>query len=393
MHFLKSVNLILINSLSFLNIYRNLKIMELRFKRNDLIFKRPAGTSRGVLKSKPTWYLELHHEGKIGRGEVSLIPHLSIDDELLIETELTRLAILLMEKPACVLAFLSTSPKANDLNSSRVNLQNLSFVLDELHVSIDGKMPALRFAMEMAFLSLQSAGQFYFDNDFSRGQKSLSINGLIWMGDADFMQTQIEEKLAEGYSCLKLKIGAIDFASECRLLSAIRKKFSRAKIELRVDANGAFSPSNAMEKLEQLSQFDLHSIEQPIKQGQWQEMAKLCASTPLPIALDEELIGIYGDDRGRLLDEIKPQYIILKPSLLGGFHYGELWLAEARKRNIKAWITSALESNMGLSGIAEWTSLQDINMPQGLGTGKLYTNNLPSPLFIKDGYLAVDANE
>ncbi|MGL1932757.1 MAG: o-succinylbenzoate synthase [Desulfotalea sp.] len=365
--------------------------MELKFTRNDLIFKRPAGTSRGVLKTKPTWYLELYDAGKKGVGEVSLIPGLSIDDENFVEPELLRIGKNLQHKSEKVSLFLADKPLVNDLPSSAINLHNLSVILDELQVSVDGKMPAVRMALEMAFLSLQANSiSSFFDNDFSCGKKSLSTNGLIWMGDAAYMQSQVEEKLAEGYSCIKLKIGAIDFASECKLLSAIRQRFSKDQIELRVDANGAFSPDDAMEKLRILSSFDLHSIEQPIKQGQWNEMATLCTQTPLPIALDEELIGVYGEDRCRMLDKIKPQYIILKPSLLGGFQYSDTWITEARKRDVGVWVTSALESNMGLRAIAEWTSFYDIKMPQGLGTGKLYTNNLPSELKLLNGYLSIE---
>lgn len=207
------------------------------------------------------------------------------------------------------------------------------------------------------------------------------------MGDEAFMQEQIEAKLAEGYGCLKMKIGAIDFEAECKLLEGIRKSFDPERLELRVDANGAFSLKEAEEKLKILSQFELHSIEQPIKQGHWEEMAMLCNDPPLSIALDEELIGVRESEQLELLDSIKPQYIILKPSLVGGFHFAGKWLENGAEKGVDGWVTSALESNLGLNAIAQWTALYNFTMPQGLGTGALFTNNLPSDLSIEKGYL------
>ena len=223
--------------------------------------------------------------------------------------------------------------------------------------------------------------------------KAIAINGLIWMGDREFMKDQIKEKIAQGFRCLKMKIGAIDFESEIELLATIRKEFSIKDIELRVDANGAFIASEALEKLKVLSNYDLHSIEQPIKQGQYHEMASLCEQTPLPIALDEELIGVIDvTKKEELLHIINPQYIILKPSLIGGFKGSSEWIDIANKSGIGWWVTSALESNIGLNAIAQWTATLKSSMPQGLGTGGLFTNNFESPLEVNNGGLYYKQN-
>lgn len=368
--------------------------MDFSFTRNDLIFKRPAGTSRGVLTQKPTWFIELVFAGQRGRGEVSLIPGLSIDDENLVEAELEKIAAGVKSPIAFSLfmEFFGDMVIDASLAAYRKKLGRISELLDTFLVSIDGRFPAIRFAMEMALLDLLGgASTAFFQSGFLTGEVKIPINGLIWMGDPDYMTEQIETKLEEGYSCLKLKIGAIDFKSECKILKSIRKRFSAKDLELRVDANGAFSPSNVDKRLKRLSDFELHSIEQPIRQGQWAEMARICKDSPLPIALDEELIGVAPENREALLDEIQPQYIILKPSLLGGFHHADAWIQLADERGIGNWSTSALESNLGLSAIAQWAALYDVTMPQGLGTGKLFTNNLPSPLFIENGYLTMDS--
>lgn len=368
--------------------------MDFSFTRNDLIFKRPAGTSRGVLTQKPTWFIELVFAGQKGRGEVSLIPGLSIDDENLVEAELEKIAMG-VKSPAAFSLFMEFFGDMlidTSLAAYRKKLHRISGLLDTFLVSIDGQFPAIRFAMEMALLDLLGgASSVYFHSDFLTGRTRIPINGLIWMGDTDYMNEQIEAKLEEGYSCLKLKIGALDFKSECKVLKSVRKRFSAKELELRVDANGAFSPNDVDEKLKRLSDFKLHSIEQPLRQGQWPEMARICKKPPLPIALDEELIGVPPENRAALLDEIQPQYIILKPSLLGGFYHADSWIRLADERDIGTWSTSALESNLGLSAIAQWAALYNVTMPQGLGTGKLFTNNLPSSLFIENGYLAMDS--
>jgi len=241
----------------------------------------------------------------------------------------------------------------------------------------------------MAFQSLASENPFLlFPSSFTNGQKSIAINGLIWMGNEAFMKQQIETKLAEGFHCLKLKIGAIDFEEELKLLSYIRQNFSPEQIEIRVDANGAFEKIEALNKLNQLAGFKLHSIEQPIQKNNTDSMAELCKTSPIPIALDEELIGVFSfEEKEQLLVKIRPQYIILKPSFVGGFRGTNEWVLLAEKHHIKWWITSALESNIGLNAIAQWTFLKQNRMPQGLGTGALYTNNFECQLEVSNGQL------
>src|SRR5690554_6642181 len=227
-----------------------------------------------------------------------------------------------------------------------------------------------------------------FPSAFTKGEESIPINGLVWMGNPEFMKEQIDEKMVQGFNCIKLKIGAIDFDKELELIRYIRSHFSPELMEIRVDANGGFDKSDTLDKLSQLSELKIHSIEQPIKQNQYDSMADLCKDTPLPIALDEELIGVTNyNDKENLLQKIKPQYIILKPSLVGGFKGTQEWIEIAEKLNIGWWITSALESNIGLNAIAQWTFTLNNPMPQGLGTGSLYTNNIDSPLIVQNGHL------
>ncbi|WP_304136983.1 o-succinylbenzoate synthase [Mesonia mobilis] len=332
--------------------------MKASYKKYTLNFKRPSGTSRGVLTTKETWFLILEEENNFGIGECGILRTLSIDDRPDYEEKL---------KWTC---------------------QNIHLPKDELLAELV-EFPSIQFGVEMALLSLQSQDPFQlFPSAFTNGEKGIPINGLIWMGEETFMHEQIQQKLEQGFSCIKLKIGAIDFDKEIALLQSIRKKYSASEIELRVDANGAFQPHEALQKLQRLSELDLHSIEQPIKQGQFSEMAKLCAKTPLPIALDEELIGVFSvTKKEELLQTIQPQYIILKPSLIGGFKGTQEWIDLAEKQNIGWWITSALESNIGLNAISQFTFMQNSNMPQGLGTGSLYTNNIESPLMVKGEYI------
>jgi len=329
-----------------------------------LQFKTPSGTSRGILKTKETWFLYLSKEGKFGVGECGLFRGLSIDDRPDYEDKL---------KWVC---------------------NNIELGLDIL-LAKTIHFPSIQIGLEQAFLSLQSPSPFkLFVSNFTESNKSIDINGLIWMGDREFMNDQIKEKIAQGFRCLKMKIGAIDFATEIQLLASIRKEFSINDIELRVDANGAFKPSEALEKLKILSNYDLHSIEQPIRQGHYQEMALLCEETPLPIALDEELIGVFDvTKRTKMLQIIKPQYIILKPSLVGGFKESLEWIELAKKSGIGWWVTSALESNIGLNAIAQWTATLKSSMPQGLGTGGLFTNNFDSPLEVYKGGLYYNKNK
>jgi o-succinylbenzoate synthase len=273
--------------------------------------------------------------------------------------------------------------------------EKLEWLCNHIHLNKDLLLkeliayPSIQFGLEQALLSLQSQDIFsLFPSKFTRSEDSIAINGLIWMGDASFMQKQIKEKLTNGFTTIKLKIGAINFDAELNLLKSIRKDFLASEIELRVDANGAFAPKDALEKLKRLSDFELHSIEQPIKAGQQEEMAKLCAVTPLPIALDEELIGVLiKSEKELLVKMIQPQYVILKPSLIGGFSGTDEWIQVSEQQQIGWWITSALESNIGLNAIAQFTYLKETKIPQGLGTGSLFTNNLISPLEVKNGGL------
>jgi L-alanine-DL-glutamate epimerase-like enolase superfamily enzyme len=261
--------------------------------------------------------------------------------------------------------------------------------------SIDlSTFPSIAFGLETALLDLKAKGsKQLFESKFSIGETGIPINGLVWMGDKAFMQKQIREKIAADYQCIKLKIGALDFETELAILADIRQQFSAKDIEIRLDANGAFSANEALEKLEKLAAYDIHSIEQPIRQGQSNEMAEICQKSPIPIVLDEELIGVNHTDREQLLEKIKPAYIILKPSLLGGFNTCENWIKLAKTHNIGWWITSALESNIGLNAIAQWTYTLNSPLPQGLGTGQLYHNNIPSPLQIKNAQLFYNPKE
>jgi len=257
------------------------------------------------------------------------------------------------------------------------------------------EFPSIQFGVEMAFLSLQSKTPFeLFPSTFIQGKDTMLINGLVWMGEESFMKQQIEEKLSQGFSCIKLKIGAIDFEKELGLLRFIRQNFDAKTIEIRVDANGAFSSNEALYKLNQLSEFKLHSIEQPIQKNNTDMMSELCKTTPIPIALDEELIGVFGiQQKEMLLSKIQPQYIILKPSLVGGFKGTLEWIELAEKHNIGWWITSALESNVGLNAITQFTYTLNNKMPQGLGTGGLYNNNFDCPLAIVKGNIGYNLNK
>ena len=310
------------------------------------------------MTEKETWFIILEKDGKKGIGECGILRGLSIDDRPDYEAKLQWVCA------------------AINLGESKLWEALLEF-------------PSIQFGVEMAFQSLKSENPFLlFPSDFTNGVKSIEINGLVWMGEASFMKQQIEEKLADGFRCVKLKIGAIDFDTELQLLRFIRQHFSPEQVEIRVDANGAFDTSLALDKLNQLAGFKLHSIEQPIAKNNTDRMSELCKISPIPIALDEELIGVFSlEEKEALLQKIKSQYIILKPSFVGGFRGTKEWILLAEKFNIGWWITSALESNIGLNAIAQWTFLQQNSMPQGLGTGALYTNNYDCPLTVSKGQL------
>lgn len=315
-----------------------------------LHFNLPAGTSRGTLHEKDSIFLQLNDALKTKYAEASFIPGLSTE---------------------------SVGDVLQQIKN--IDINNTAELLNT--VASKKMLPALQFALE-------TLTQENRDNDFSKGLKGIPINGLIWMGDIDFMQQQIRQKIKAGFKVIKIKIGAIGWKQEHALLKKIRSKYTSEDIEIRVDANGAFSFGEAQNVLEQLYKLRIHSIEQPIKKGQIEFMNKLCAETPVPIALDEELIGVNDMlSKRKLIESIKPQYLILKPGLMGGFKSCEEWIQIAKENNAGFWITSALESNIGLNAIAQWTYQLGLSMPQGLGTGGLYSNNIPSPLEIKGNKL------
>jgi o-succinylbenzoate synthase len=338
-------------------------------KKHVLTFKVPAGTSRGILYEKPSWFIlltDVDHPEMVGLGECGLLPGLSVDDKPGYENVLNNLN-----------AWVEHKEKKDILENNLV------------------AWPSIRFGLEMAFADLNEGGErILFPGDFTRGKQAIPINGLIWMTDQAQMLKQIENKLSEGWHCLKLKVGAIDFEDELFLLKFIREAFSPGELEIRLDANGAFDPENALDQLQKLCEFSIHSIEQPVKPGLWDQMAGLCKCSPIDIALDEELIGLNDPaHREKMLSDIQPKYIILKPSLTGGFASAASWIRIAQKHGIGYWVTSALESNIGLNAIAQWTSTLQNPLPQGLGTGQLYINNFDSPLVVNPGLLRYDPNK
>lgn len=378
-------------------------MLQASYEPYKLIFKTPGGTSRGVLTEKTSWFITLRDEsqpGITGIGECSVLPGLSPDDNPLLESKLkeTRENIhaLIPED-----IFLNNSFGDGDLSKTKVSephYQNEhpgpnASLIEQLKEAVFhealAQWPAIRFATETAIIDLANGGKKnLFPSPFTNGETGIPINGLIWMGTPKEMSRQIEEKLEDGFRCLKMKIGAIDFEAEYKILKRLRTEFPKNELELRVDANGAFSPAKAPRVLEQLAQLDIHSIEQPIAAGQWQEMAALRESSPLPVALDEELVGITDTaEKEKMINTIQPDFIILKPSLTGGFLASQQWIDAARKYNAGWWVTSALESNIGLNAIAQWTYTLNSQMHQGLGTGQVFTNNIESRLKIKDGKL------
>ena len=336
-------------------------ILTAHFKPLQLKFKHPVLTSRGAMEYKNGYLVFISDGEHTGVGECSFIEGLSRD-------KLDNIG--------------------NILNEVCANINSWESIAETIYQS----HPAVCFAVETALLDLQSGGRkILFDNQFSRGEKGIPINGLIWMGDVSFMNEQLNRKKKEGFKCLKLKVGAIDFEEECRILAGIRNEFDASEIELRLDANGAFTSDDVFKKMERLSKFRIHSIEQPVKPNQWELMRAVCDANIIDIALDEELIGITDDSqKDELLAQVKPQYIILKPSLIGGFKKSEKWIYIADKHSVGWWATSALESNIGLNAIAQWVYNYGDSRVQGLGTGSLYLNNIGSPLIVESGYLRYD---
>jgi o-succinylbenzoate synthase len=335
--------------------------MKYRIEKRLLHFKQPAGTSRGVYTTRTIWLIHLSDGDLTGIGECAPLPDLSCDA----------------------------------LPDGKYEAKLHQFCEDfcqsgEIKYDVMRAYPSMLFGLETALLSLRN-GDNLFDTPFCHGEEGIPINGLVWMGRYDEMLQRMEEKLEKGFRCVKLKIGAIDFEQELDLVKRIRDRFSFHEVELRLDANGAFNYEEALYKLELLSQYAIHSIEQPIRQGQWAYMAELCRESPLPIALDEELISVNDPEmKGHMLNIIKPRYIILKPSLHGGMKGCREWIETAKEQGIDSWITSALESNIGLNAIAQFASEiygPHITMPQGLGTGQLFTDNIPMPLEIRGDML------
>ena len=323
----------------------------------------PSRTSRDVLHNKPSWYLVIKDQSRIGIGECSIIPGLSLDRVNDIETKLDYIC--------------------REISSG-----------NKLEIEEFNDYPAIKFALETALIDFNfSESPFKInDSNFSNFQDKIKINGLVWMGDIKYMRSQVIEKVNRGFSCIKIKVGALKFESELQLIKEIRRDFTHEDLEIRLDANGAFKINEALEKLERLNEFSIHSIEQPIKKNHWQEMAKLCELSPIPIALDEELIGI-NLSKAELLDTIKPDYLILKPSLLGGFKECDNWISLAKENGIKWWATSALEGNVGLNAIAQWVYTKNSKLRQGLGTGMLFKNNVNSPLEISADSIYLNDNK
>ena len=340
--------------------------MKATYRPYCLTFKKPVLTSRGTMTHKHGYYITIADDGQQGIGECSYIEGLSMDDLTGYEDKLKEICAEIDE------------------------IADEFYHNNRLSEDIVAYYPSIAFGVETALLDLKHGGkkQIIAPSPFYDGLKSIPINGLIWMSDADTMQQQIEEKLQAGYSCIKIKVAAIDFKEEYRLIEGIRKVFSPQQIEIRLDANGGFTEHDVREKLSILSQYSIHSIEQPIKPQQYLLMRSLCQEAILPIALDEELIGTYDPTfKLKLLQTIQPPYIILKPSLMGGLQACDEWIAIAESLNVKWWATSALESNIGLNAIAQWVAAKKPTRTQGLGTGTLYLDNISSPLYITNGEL------
>jgi O-succinylbenzoate synthase len=330
-------------------------------------FNFRARTSRGVMRDKTSWFIRIHDSarpGISGIGECGPLPGLSIDATPDFEKEVVSAV-------------------------AKINEGNLRF--ETLYNLVSAQYPALIFGLETAFLDLENGGRrLIYDNGFAKGEINIPINGLIWMGDMDFMMTQINEKIGKGFKCIKLKVGGLDFDRECDMLEYIRKRYFRDDIMIRLDANGGFKLDDVLFKLTELAKFNVDSIEQPIKPG-LPEMEELCRKSAIPVAFDEELIGKTTDiQRTEVLDRLKPRFLILKPTLHGGLAACQRWIELARQRNIGWWVTSALESNVGLNAICQFTSNYAITVPQGLGTGNIYSNNFQSPLIVDAGFISTD---
>ncbi len=351
------------------DLLRNLDFKDLKaeFVPYQLQFRRPGKTSRGTMTHRDIWLLKVYEKDYpelAGYGEVAPLPGLSIETAQQVEDKLIDVCVGIN--------------KYNDLVFGQLD-----------------KVPSVQFALEQALLDLKNNGdKILFPSKFTSGMELIRTNGLIWMGEPDYMIDQINEKINGGFKCIKLKIGSLDIDVELKIIEQIRDVFGYHELEIRLDANGAFHPDDALEILERLAPYEIHSIEQPIKAGQWDEMGDLSHTSPIPIALDEECIGaISKEEKEDILDNINPAFIVLKPSLLGGFQQSEEWIELAEQRDINWWITSALESNLGLNAIAQWTFTKQNPIHQGLGTGQLFTNNFESPLYLDTENLMYDTSK
>lgn len=371
---------------------------KIEISERTLHFKQPAGTSRGVYTTRHSYYLTLTLDelpGVEGVGECATLPDLSCDAKPEYEMTLRQVCQMVEQMGRIPYDMIRAYPSITfGLETAFASFFDAAKKFLEI-VPVEG-------ASSSSEMLKQKGGSVpagmenlteLFDSPFGRGEEGITINGLVWMGTYEEMLARLEEKLQAGFHCVKLKIGAIDFFKELDLIKRIRDVYTKEQVELRVDANGGFLPENAMSQLEALAKYDIHSIEQPIKQHQWPKMAQLCRETPLPIALDEELIGVnVRSMKQALLDTVCPQYIILKPSLHGGIYGCNEWIELANQRGIGSWITSALESNIGLNAIAHYAAKvygSNVKMPQGLGTGQLFTDNIPMPLEIRGDKLFV----
>jgi O-succinylbenzoate synthase len=366
---------------------RRAMALKASFLQRTFEFGFAARTSRGAMRNRNSWFIKIWEEKNpevFGIGEYGPLPGLSPEDSL---------------GPEQVIA-----KSIEKINNGKLTLSEgtgKSGNLQQVYTWLAGHFgedflrghPAITFALETAVHDLGRGGtRLIFDNTFVKGQ-SIPINGLVWMGGLDFMLQQIEIKIRDGFRCIKLKVGGLDFEKECDILQYIRRKYFRDNIVIRLDANGGFKPEEVHYRLNAFSRFDIHSIEQPLRTGS-DELPQLCKSSPIPIALDEELIGIsHLKAKEELLDRIRPTYLILKPTLHGGFFSCAEWITLAEERKIGWWITSALESNLGLNAISQFTANYPIQLPQGLGTGAIYKDNIPSPLEVNKGYLGYNSAE
>lgn len=331
------------------------------WKEHSLTPRFPLGTSKGTIEARTVWYLIAwnHDRPNVrGIGEAALFPGHSKEFPADVRTKLLELCA-------------DTSNWEQRLNGDLVDV------------------PSVRFALEQCMKDLSVSGtKELFPSTFTLGQHGIPINGLVWMGDKATMHERIRQQIDAGFSTIKMKIGAIGIEDELALLKSVRDEFGAKEITLRVDANGAFNNRNAMDVLQRLADLQVHSIEQPVPAGLYEVMAELCERSPVPIALDEDLIGLNTRDaKEDLLNHVKPKYIVIKPSLVGGWAAATEWIFLAKARNIGWWITSALESSIGLNAIAQWTATLGVTLPQGLGTGTVYANNITSPLHVEDGML------